>query len=1581
MTAMESRRFAALGGDQRRRVLRRLVELGRIDQVPNVVPPRDPARPIRLSPAQRDLWVFESLYPDDAALNLCCAYHFDTPVAAADLEAALDVLVEQHDVLRTRLTGTAADLRVEFPPEQPFRLERQDLREDGLPLAGALKDFGRRTFDLGRDRLIRGRLITVDDTRSTLVLALHHIITDWWSFDVLHTEFVEAYQCIRDGRPQTSDRPNVQYADFAGWQSDLEESGIFDAQLSFWRDYLSDPPPALSVGPLDPGADGYGIEQVEFVLDPALAQRVRAFARQHDATVYGVTMTAFAVLAHRLSGQDDLLIGTPTANRAAKGLDRMIGYVMNTVPVRWRFGPQDTFLNLLRGFTTGFPQILANADVPLGRIVTMIGPERLPRRSPLFQWIFMHLAKQESVQALRSISRPERVHTGGEHDIMTALRDIDDGVSGMFAIRTDLYSAEVVRHWAASYETLLDALTADPQAPVRTAALVDARERSRLHARGGHFSPDTWTASLAGLVSRRADRSPDAPALEQAASSVYLSYRELHEQAARLGARMARLGAGPERLVALAMGRTAATVIAALAVEHTGAAFVAVDPDLPAERIARLLADAAPVLLVTDSATAPTLPAYAAATLILDAEQPAETDPDRSEGPVPALADADPRAAAYVNFTSGSTGRPKGVVSTHSGITALSVTMVDGLCVNPEDRVFQISAPNFDIWVAELVAAFGAGATLVIPPTGPLAGPVLAQALAATRSTFVFLPPPLLAGVAPEDCPDLRMVVTGGDYCPADLVRVWAGAGRLHFNVYGPTESTVVATAAQPREPERADPPIGRVIPGTAAYVLDEALQPVPVGAPGEMYLSGLGLARGYLNRPGLTAERFVADPFTEFPGSRMYRTGDLVRRRPDGQFDFLGRTDRQVKLHGLRIEPGEIEAALTAHPSVAQAAVLLREDEPGRKRLVAYLVARPGAQPDTRAVLAGAAAVLSASMVPVAAVWLEQLPLTSRGKLDRAALPVPATESAPAARRPASAREELLCALFADLLGLETVGPDEDFLSLGGDSILAIQLVGRARAAGLAVRPRDVLTARTPAALGALAQPAGPDAEVGQGSDTGPLPLPPMVRWWLDTARPQDRFAMSVLLDVPAGLDLDRIAVALGTLIRRHGALRLRLRRQMQPQPPSQPQPPGEPADGWTLEVAAEAPAPELDRVDAAELDAAALRALAVAAAGEVALSPEDGRLLAARWFDAGPSRPGRLLLMVHHLAVDAVSWAILQADLTELLTTGAPARTAPPTPLRRWAEELDREADRAVDQLSFWESVLADPQAQLAPDRSQRGRRAAVTVTLAADRTEALVSRLPAAFRCTAEDVLLTALLAAAVRWRGQGNRLLINLEGHGRTMPSSQLDLSGTVGWFTCQYPVLLDAGPQESDMYWRDPAEAERALKQVKENLRAVPETGLGYGLLRYSNQKTAPRLAGSAAPQLRFNYLGRIGGKGGDAGRAGSAEMLGIVDHDSFTLTHLVEIDAACVAGDVGLVLDATWSYAQDSFTEDEMHTLAGYWSEALVQLAEFAGGDGFGGTTVSDFPLVALTQQALADFEADLDDFDDLGGLETGRMS
>ncbi|KUL30330.1 non-ribosomal peptide synthetase [Streptomyces regalis] len=1563
--ASMAERFSALSGEQRVRLMRRLVESGQLGLIPAVVPRRDGDGPVRLSAAQEDLWVYESLYPGTPALNLCSAYHFDQPVDRDRLETALTLVRSHHDILRARIGGEPGALHVSFPPEDRFVLEREDLRGTGTTIADAFEMFRRRSFDLGGGPLMRARLVTVDETRTTLMLGLHHVIADWWSFDVLQAEFAEAHHAVGTGNAPALTRPRIQYADFASWQGELEEAGVFESRLDFWRRYLAEPPAPLTV-PGTRAGTGDGIAQVPFRIDAPTAQAVRALARERGASVYVVLMAAFAVLAHRLTGADDMVLGTPTANRAAKGLERVIGYVMNAIPTRWRIRPEDSFAAVLARFTADFPELMANADVPVGRIVSAVAPDRSAGRSPLFQWVFMHLTQQRSVAALREFSEPERIHTGGEHDLVGIVRDGDDGtMEGSFEIRTALFGADTVRHWTDAYLELLRRFTADPEVPLAEVGLVPEAERRRL-AELSCGGPAPEPLALPDLVARQAARTPDAPALE--GTALTLTYAELTDRVDQLAAVFAEHGAGPGEVVALALGRTAAMAPALLAVQRTGAAYLPIDPDYPAERISLALADVAPVLLVVGEpgvlpdTGVPTLVLSATLEVPLDAvdrlrqrrgwSRPRGGSRTSTAAPRPYGALSNPATPAYVIHTSGSTGRPKGVVVPHTGLTALARGLVEALALDADSRVLQLGSPAFDISLGEMCMAFWSGGTLVVPPEGPLVGQDLADVLTGRRISCALVPPSVLATVPAGEYPELRSLAVGAEACPPDLVDRWAVGGRRFHNAYGPTEFTVGATISVPLAGDGTAPPIGAPFPGTRAYVLDGRLRPVPPGVCGELYLAGPGVAYGYLGRAGATAERFVADPYGP-PGERMYRTGDLARRRDDGQLEYLGRSDDQVKIRGLRIEPGEIAAVLTGHPSVGQAVVVVREEQPGRPRLVAYVVGGGEGVPVPDALLTYAAGRLPAAMVPADVVVLDELPLTAHGKLDRAALPAPGSRPGGAGRAPEGVREVTLCALFEEVLGVERVGADDDFFRLGGDSIMAIQLAGRASGAGLGIAPRDVFTARTPAALALTAREV---ADPGSAEDTGTgrFPLTPVMQWWREQAGDAAAFTQSMVFPVPRDVDPERLAAAVRGLVERHGVLRMRL------------------VDG-ELEVPEDVPGVAVERVEVPV--GADPRAAAEEWAASVRLHPEKGEMLRATWLAPASGRPGLLLLTVHHLAVDGVSWRLLGPELAAGLA-GERLPQSPGTSFARWARLLAREAvgpEPAGTECAWWERMLSGPDARIAGGRGVGASRAVLTVELTPEVTEAALSEVTGAFHCGPDAVLLTALAAAAVRRRGEApaavTGLLVHLEGHGREALSEPADISRTVGWFTTQYPVRLDAGGALGPDFWQPARDAAgEALKQVKEQLRAVPSGGLGWGLLRHLNPDTAPKLAALPVPDLRFNYLGRFSG-----GDTADGELLGMAAQ-ALPLGHAVEVDALVLEGSGGrLCLSAGFSYARGVLGEDEVRELARLWCEAIEVLVEHARQDGTGGHTGSDFPLVDLSSDQLALLEDDLEfeDWDD----------
>ncbi|MGW9433297.1 amino acid adenylation domain-containing protein, partial [Streptomyces decoyicus] len=890
---------------------------------------------------------------------------------------------------------------------------------------------------------------------------------------------------------------------------------------------------------------------------------------------------------------------------------------------------------------------------------------------------------------------------------------------------------------------------------------------------------------------------------------------------------------------------------------------------------------------------------------------------------------------AYVIYTSGSTGTPKAVVVTHTGLAGFAAAAAARYEVRQGDRVLQFASPSFDASVLELCVSLLSGATLVAGEEGPLLGERLAEVLAERRITHTLIPPAALATVPPEAAdglPHLRTLIVGAEACPADLVERWA-PGRRMINSYGPTEATVVSTWTGPLAPGAGTPPIGRPLGGTRAYVLDAALRPVPVGVTGELYVAGAGLARGYLARPGLTAARFVADPFGA-PGERMYRTGDLVRWGADGDLRYAGRADEQVKVRGFRIEPGEIESALRRSPQVRDAVVVVRaaagQRPAGPGRLVAYVVPSDGTPqplpvPELRDHLAR---VLPPHMVPSVFVPLARLPLTPNGKTDRRALPEPDPAAASTGPHiaPRTDTERRIAQIWGDVLGLDTVGADDNFFDLGGDSILSMQVVSRLRRAGLHLATKDLFTHQTVAALATVVT-TGPD-RTDSGPVTGDLPLTPIQAWFFATPRANHHhFNQSALLELDGTPDPAALKEALAALLEHHDALRMQFTeddgRWHQQNPP-----PSAPHDLLTRH--------DLTGLPPDEADSAMEKAADDLHTG---FDIGQGPLLRAALFTGEPDRPAFLLLVAHHLVVDAVSWRILLDDLEtayQQATTGEASTLGErTTAFRDWARGLAAHvADGGLDhELPYWEEAAAP--APLPVDHetgTPAGASRTVTVTLDEPDTTALLRAAPTAYRTRINDVLLAALALSLARWTGH-DRVCIDLEGHGREDVLDGVDLSRTVGWFTTVYPV----GLQVTDPSDLTPSRDWRALvKSVRRQLRAVPGNGLGFGALRtHGPAEVRERLDRTGRGQIVFNYLGQW-----DARPGGTAGALVRAEHGSFGQDHDPRDGGSHLLEAVGAVqegrLSFTWHYRPDVHEETTVRAVAGDFAEALRRIAQHA---------------------------------------------
>ncbi|MCL5996767.1 MAG: amino acid adenylation domain-containing protein [Chloroflexi bacterium] len=1444
-----------------------------LDTAPITPAPRD--RPLSLSYAQQRLWFLDQLEPNSPVYNIPTATRLSGTLDQDALEHSLNEIVQRHENLRTTFVAIEGKPAQVIAPCLTLPLPVMDLM--ALPQAKQEIEVGRlaaeeakRPFDLAHGPLIRATLLRLDDHEHIILLTMHHIVSDGWSIGVFIQELAALYAAAVAGSPSPLPPLVIQYADFAHWQRQHLQGQHLESELAYWKQQLSELSTVLEL-PTDrprPPIQGFEGSTLPFTLPTDLVLALKTLSRREGVTLFMTLLAAFQTLLSRYTGQDDISVGTPIANRNRAEVEGLIGFFVNTLVLRTDLSGNPTFRELLRRVRETALGAYAHQDVPFEMVVDALQPTRDLSHTPLFQVMFV--LQNVPVQSLDlpglTMNPVETDSKIAKFDLTLSMQEDAGEIGGSFEYNTELFDAPTIHRMIGHFQTLLQGILSHPDQSIATQLLLTETERRQLLAE--------WNAAEAEyprdrcahhLFEAQARRVPTAVAA--ICAETRLTYDELNRRANWLARHLQTLGVKPDMPVGICVERSIEMLIAILGVLKAGGAYVPLDPAYPQERLAFMLQDARMSVVLTQR--------HLAGNLSLDEAKPIYLDDDwglisqYSEDNV--ANQATPEHLAYVIYTSGSTGKPKGVLITHQNLVH-SIHARKLYYSAPMERFLLLSSFAFDSSVAGIFGTLCEGGTLILPPHNAERDVLqLAGLIARHRVTHVISLPSfyslLLAHAQPGQLASLHTTIVAAEACPKDLIehhyRVLPGTSL--YNEYGPTECAVWCSAYPiPPGETRARVPIGRPIANAQIYVLDRHLQLAPVGVPGELHVGGQGLARGYLNRPELTAEKFISNPFSSEPSVRLYKTGDLVRYLPDGNLEFLGRTDEQVKVRGFRIELGEIEAALSECATVRQAAVMAREDMPGvpgNKRLVAYVVPKDAglwatsqaAQVSNPTLVSELRAALRQKlpeyMVPAAFVVLDALPLMPNGKVNRHALPVP-EQSRPelesAYIAPHTSEERTLADIWARVLGVERVGVRDNFFELGGDSILSIQIIAKARQAGLTITPKQFIQNPTIEGLVAAAA-AATTLHAEQDIVTGQVPLTPIQRWFFER-HPVDphHWNSSMLIEVWQPLDMALLEQTVMRLLAHHDALRLRFTKS---------------GSEWLqFHAAVDEPLP-VSFVDLSSIPPQNQHRAIEQHAAEFqrSFNLSTGPLVRVAYFDLGPEQPARLLMILHHLVFDGVSWRIFLDDFQTIyyqLSHREPAQlSAKTTSFQHWSQRLMAYADspQTRRELSYWletgsQQVPAIP-VDSADGLNTYGSMDHVTVSLSAEETEVLLHQVPATHGVQINAVLLAALVKAFAHWTGKPT-LLFELEGHGREPIFEDTDLSRTIGWFTTSFPVRLTLGNDDDPIL---------ALGSIQAQLDRIPNHGIGYGLLRYlcSDQETQRQLAALHQPEVDFNYLGQF----------------------------------------------------------------------------------------------------------------------------
>ncbi|QOQ53345.1 non-ribosomal peptide synthetase [Bacillus amyloliquefaciens] len=1477
-----------------------------------------------VSSAQKRMYVLQQLEDGGVGYNMPAVLELTGPLDRVRLEETFRQLVERHESLRTSFeTGPDGEPVQRIHAGVPFQLED----------AGAADAFVR-PFRLDEAPLFRAALVKESDERHLLLTDMHHIISDGVSVNTLIREFGELYA----GRTLAPMR--LQYKDYAVWQREFQQKEGYRKQEAYWLKRLEGELPVLEL-PADkprPAVRSFAGGTVSCTLDAETASGLHRIARDHGSTLYMVLLAAYNTLLARLSGQEDIIVGSPIAGRPHKDLEPILGMFVNTLAIRTEPKEDKRFTDYLAEVRQAALEAYEHQDYPFEELVERLGVQRDTSRNPLFDVMFvLQNMERESLvlNELRLVQAAETDHKTAKFDATLYAAEVSDGtISFDFEFNTDIYQKQTIEKWLSYFTRILTKVIENQTIPLGDIHMLDDVETNRVIYQFNQTKSDyPRHETISRLFERQAEKTPDAQAVVY--NGQILTYRELNERANRIAAALRSNGVGPESVVALLTGRTTELVSGILGILKAGGAYLPIGDDVPRERAEWMLKDCkAEILLQSDKVDG--LPLSGKRLFIEDIQ----TQAGLSAGNPEPL--GGPESLAYMIYTSGSTGAPKGVMIEQRSVIRL-VKNSNYIDFTPKDRLLFTSSLGFDVTTFEIFGPLLNGASLYVSDQETyLDSDVLETFIQQNGVTTLWLTSSLFNHLSEQNKHVFsglsRLIIGGEALSPSHVNRVRDALPHLSvWNGYGPTENTTFSTCFLIEQSYDHSIPIGRPVGNSTAYIINGRGTPQPIGVIGELCTGGDGVARGYFGRPELTEEKFVPNPFV--PGERMYRTGDLARWLPDGTIEYAGRMDDQVKIRGYRVELGEIEAALRSLDGVKEAAVSIRTGQSGNKEMVAYMSLQ--ADMNTEKVRSLLSQRLPNYMVPAYMVELERLPLTPNGKLDRKNLPEPELALQTAYTAPRNELEEQLSVIWQEVLGAKQVGIEDSFFELGGDSIKALQVSARLGRYGWKMTASDLFRNPSIKELAPLIRKA--ERVIDQQPVEGDIPWTPVQHWFL-SQRMENRnhFNQSVMMFSSDALRKQPLEEALQHLVIHHDALRITVSEE----------------NGSLRQINHSIQKEELyslDTWDLSETDSWEREIEAEVAALQQRMDMKKGPLLKAGWFK---TRSGDyLFITVHHLAVDGVSWRILLEDLSSAYTQavkGQPVQLPPKTDsFKHYAERLSEYAksSKLMREEDYWRFTEEETAAELPYEKppNQTGAdsiRQTVSFTLSEEETSVLLQQVNRAYHTDTQDILLTAAALALRDWTG-GGRLRIAMEGHGREPIMPELDISRTVGWFTSMYPVLIDLNTAGSELG--------TAVKTVKDTLGRIPEKGIGYGILKYMTPPEQKTIRFGQAPEISFNYLGQFN----DTEDQHTFSLSGLASGHDITTTWQREQMAEMSAMAAQNKLHFSLSYPPSRFRKETMEQLLQTLQQYLRDIMAHCTGKEESEKTVSDFSSKTLTSDDL----------------------